>query len=74
MSQSRAHSAIESVANVVVGLAVALTGQVIMFWWLGFEVKPWQNLAISAAFTGASLVRSYVIRRCFNKWHRGDTA
>ena len=70
MSQSRTHSAIESVANVVVGLGVALVGQVIMFWWLGFDVEPWQNLAISAAFTGASLVRSYALRRLFYRWHR----
>ena len=60
-------SAIESVANVVVGYGVALTTQVIVFGSLGLSVSLEQNLWIGGIFTVVSLVRSYVVRRIFNR-------
>ena len=67
MIQSRTMSAVESVANVVIGYGVALTTQVIVFGLLEIPVSLEQNLWIGGIFTAVSLVRSYVVRRLFNR-------
>lgn len=64
--QTRIHSAIESVANVVVGFGVALLSQILVFPLFGIHVPLSANLGIGAWFTVISLVRSYVLRRWFN--------
>lgn len=64
--QTRIQSAIESVANVVVGYLVALASQLLVFPMFGIHVPFSSNLAIGAWFTVISLVRSYVLRRWFN--------
>lgn len=66
--QSRKHSAIESVANVVVGYAVAVCGQIAVFPWFGIHATFYDNLAIGLFFTAISLARSYLLRRAFNAW------
>jgi hypothetical protein len=66
MMQTRAQSAIESVANVLVGYGVALASQLVIFPRFGIEVPLSTNLWIGAWFTAVSLVRSYVLRRWFN--------
>lgn len=68
MTQTRTHSAIESVANVAIGYLVALATQLVVFPWFGMAVKLSDNLAISAIFTVVSLVRSYALRRLFNRY------
>jgi hypothetical protein len=64
--QTRVQSAIESVANVLVGYGVAILSQIVVFPWFGIHVPLSSNLAIGAWFTIISLVRSYVLRRYFN--------
>ncbi len=70
MTQSRRHSAIESITNVAVGYFVALATQLIVFPLLGVPVRLSQNIAIGVIFTAVSLARSYCLRRIFNRWHR----
>lgn len=70
MTQSRAMSAVESVANVAIGYVVALAGQLVVFPLVGIEVSMQTNLVIGAAFTAISLARSYCVRRLFNRLHR----
>lgn len=70
MSQTRLHSAIESVTNVTIGYGVALAGQPVVFPLVGVAANMGQNLVIGAAFTGISLARSYAVRRLFNRWAR----
>lgn len=70
MSQSRTHSALESVANVAVGYAVAVTAQIVVFPWFGIHIPVSDNLSIGALFTVVSLCRSYLLRRLFNGWAR----
>ena len=65
MKQSRRMSLIEAVTNVVVGFAVALLTQIIVFPIFELQVSLADNLAIGAAFTGISLARSSVLRRLF---------
>jgi hypothetical protein len=66
MSQSRLHSAIESVANVAVGCGVALMSQLLIFPLYGIHIPLSSNIAIGIWFTVISLCRSYAIRRWFN--------
>lgn len=65
--QSRRLSALEAVANVVVGLGVAFATQVVVFPMFGFYASTQQHVALTAIFTAVSLVRSYALRRVFNR-------
>ncbi len=65
--QSRTMSLIEALANVVVGYGVAVATQVMVFPFFGLSVSLDQNLAMGLIFTTVSLVRSYALRRVFNK-------
>ena len=51
--------------NVVVGYAVAVLTQIIVFPLFGLQVSLVDNLAIGVAFTAISLARSFVLRRVF---------
>lgn len=66
MSQSRMFSAIESISNVVIGYAVAVASQIVIFPLFGVHLELKENMLIGAYFTAISLVRSYVLRRVFN--------
>jgi hypothetical protein len=71
MPQSRRLSLLEAVTNVVVGYALAVLTQLIVFPWFGLTASLQDNLAIGAAFVGVSLIRSYALRRVFERW-RGN--
>ena len=64
--QSRRMSAVEAVANVLIGYGVAVLAQLAIFPLFGIAVSLGDNLAIGAAFTVVSLARSYAVRRLFN--------
>ena len=66
MSQSRAMSGAESVANVAIGYGVAVASQIVIFPLFGVHLPLSDNLLIGAWFTVISLARSYVLRRAFN--------
>ena len=68
MPQSHRLSLLEAVTNVVVGYALAVLTQMIVFPWFGLTASLQDNLAIGAAFVGVSLIRSYVLRRVFERW------
>ena len=40
----------------------------IVFPWFGLTASLQDNLAIGAAFVGVSLIRSYALRRVFERW------
>ena len=67
MRQSKLGSIVESVANVVVGYGIAVTSQVLIFPCFGVHVPLTANLKIGLVFTVISLIRSYTLRRIFNK-------
>jgi hypothetical protein len=58
-------SLVEAVTNVVVGFAIALLTQFIVFPLFNVEVTLGENLAIGSLFTLASICRSFVLRRVF---------
>ena len=67
MKQSRAMSLVESVANVVVGYALAIATQLAVFPLFGIEAAFGEHLAIGMAFVGVSLARGYLLRRLFER-------
>lgn len=70
--QRRWHSVIESWTNVVVGLAITLTANAVLFPLFGWQINAHQNLALGGLYTLISLARSYLLRRAFNRWHVED--
>ena len=65
MKQSRAMSLVESIANVVVGYAVAVLTQILIFPIFGLHTTLAQNLKMGAVFTVVSIARSFALRRLF---------
>ena len=70
--QSRKHSMIEAVVNVFIGYWVAVAATQLILPMFGIPVRFDQNLAISGLFTVVSLIRSYCLRRLFNRWHQNN--
>lgn len=67
MAQSRIGSLAESVVNVLVGYGVAVGAQIAIFPLFGIHLPVSDNLLIGVLFTVVSLVRSYLLRRLFNR-------
>lgn len=67
MSQSRKASALEALANVALGYVLAILTQMLVFPLFDLDVTFGENLSIGLAFVGVSLLRSYVLRRLFEK-------
>lgn len=67
--QSKRHSFYEAVVNVLVGYAIAVATQVLVFPLFGIHIPLEHDLLIGLIFTVVSLLRSYALRRAFNRWH-----
>lgn len=67
MSQSRRMSALEALANIVSGYALAVALQLAVYPAVGLSVTLIQSLKMGSAFTIASVLRSYVLRRIFER-------
>jgi hypothetical protein len=65
--QTKTHSAIESAVNILIGYLVALASQIAIFPLFDIHVALRENMLIGFWFTIISLVRSYILRRIFNK-------
>lgn len=66
--QSRRRSLIEAITNAVVGYALAVITQIVVFPPFELQVPFRDNLAIGALFVMISLLRSYELRRLFERW------
>jgi membrane protein implicated in regulation of membrane protease activity len=67
MNQTKLGSFYESIINILIGAIVALVSQLIIFPLYSIEVSLNTNFGIMVWFTVISVVRSYVVRRWFNK-------
>lgn len=65
--QTKKQSLIESFINVLIGYLTALLSQLIIFPLFDINVTFQDNLLIGLYFTIISLLRSYLVRRYFNK-------
>ena len=61
---------LEALINVVVGYGIALAAQMMIFPLFGIHISLQDNIVIGLLFTVVSIVRSYALRRLFNRWHR----
>ncbi len=68
MTQSRRMSLIEAATNVIVGYALAVGMQIVVFPVFGIHIALGDQLAIGLGFTGVSLVRGYLLRRLFERF------
>ena len=59
----------EASANVIIGYLIAVATQLLVFPLFGLTASLHENLAIGVIFTAVSLVRSFALRRMFEKWH-----
>lgn len=67
--QSRKQSAIETAVNILVGIALSFGSNIIILKHFGVALSVHTNVGITLWFTGVSIIRSYTLRRVFNKYH-----
>jgi len=67
MKQTRKQSLIESLTNLVIGYLISLLSLFVIFPILAIESSTGKNFTITLYFTLISVIRSYVLRRFFNK-------
>ena len=67
--QRKRTSLLEAIVNCLVGVGVAIVGQIIIFPWFGIHIAFVDTSLIALLFTGISIVRSYALRRVF-EWLR----
>ena len=65
--QSRWMSLVELLTNIAVGYGLAVLTQILVFPLFGLQASLGENLLIGAMFTAVSLVRSFALRRIFNR-------
>jgi len=65
--QSKRNSAFEAATNVAIGYLVSVLANVLILPMFGYNVTIGDSFAIGLAFTIVSLVRSYILRRIFNR-------
>jgi high-affinity Fe2+/Pb2+ permease len=66
MSQSKKQSIFESVIQTLIGLATSILVQITIYPLMGIPVTFSQNLVITTVFFVVSMIRGYLVRRCFN--------
>ncbi|MCB1341089.1 MAG: hypothetical protein KDK24_08490 [Pseudooceanicola sp.] len=64
-------SLVEVACGTGIGFGVSLLATAIILPWHGIEVTRPTTLSISAAFTAISIVRSYLVRRLFERFRSG---
>ena len=74
MKQSRTMALIEAITNVVVGYALAVATQSLVFPMFGWQPNLQANLSIALLFSLVSLVRSYLLRRLFCRLNEKRTS
>ena len=65
--QTRKMSALESIANVAIGYGISVTTNALLLPLFGLHPTLSDNFLIGGVFTVISLLRSYVLRRFFNR-------
>ena len=67
VGQTRRGSILESIVNILVGYSINFTANLLIFPLFGWHISTRENLVLGVIYTGISLVRSYGLRRFFNR-------
>jgi len=67
--QSKLGSLVESLTNIVIGITIGFVSNIIVLPAFGYNVTLGDATAISLVFTAISLVRSYLVRRVYNRYN-----
>lgn len=65
--QTRLESLLEAVVGVAIGMLSSIALSAVLFPLLGHKISFGDNMIITCAFTVMSLVRTYYVRRWFNR-------
>lgn len=65
--QSKLESLYEASINIFIGFVIAFISQLVFFPIVGIEVTLDQNFILTVLFTLVSIIRTYIVRRYFNK-------
>ena len=65
--QTKLVSFIEAVVNNSIGMAIAFVAQDFLFGQVGIVASPFQNAGVVLGMTVVSILRSYIVRRVFDR-------
>jgi hypothetical protein len=65
--QTKKQSFVEALSNTFIGFSISYLSTFLIFPLMGFNSSYKQNLIITIYFTIVSILRSYAVRRFFNK-------
>lgn len=65
--QSKKLSLIESVVNVISSFIIGVLTQIVIFPLYGFKASVMANISITLIFSLTGFIRSYTVRRIFNR-------
>ena len=65
--QTKRDAALEALANILIGMGVAFVAQLIWFPSIGVQMTLIEHVGTTLFFTAVSFMRSYALRRWFNK-------
>ena len=74
MTQSKRHSLIEALINVLIGYGINMAANFLIFPLFGWHISLRDNLVLGVFYTAISIARSYCVRRYFNGLIRKVTA
>tara|TARA_B100000768_G_scaffold46573_1_gene45398 strand:- start:424 stop:639 length:216 start_codon:yes stop_codon:yes gene_type:complete len=69
MKQTKKQSLMEIGVNTVIGFALSVAIQMIIYPLMGLDVSIGENIYITLIFMVVGILRSYLVRRAFNRWH-----
>jgi len=70
MSQTRMHSAAESLASTAIGFVVSWAATPFILAGFGYQAGIGTAFGITVIYTVLSMIRGYFVRRVFNRLHR----
>jgi len=69
MKQTKKQSLMEIGVNTVIGFTLSVAIQMIIYPLMGLDVSIGENIYITLIFMVVGILRSYLVRRAFNRWH-----
>lgn len=65
--QSKKLSLVESIVNVISSFVIGVITQILVFPFYGLEISVMANISLTLIFSLTSFIRSYIVRRIFNR-------